>query len=289
MTIDLKNTPKRFTNFLLTILGSAIAGFAVSCFLSPNRIVSGGITGISIVVSAIFPIPVAFVTVLLNIPIFAAGIYKFGRKLGWYTVLGTLALSLFISVFEAVGSLTDDIFLASVFGGALSGCGFGIVFYAGATTGGIDIVAKLIKVKQSHLSLGKIILFADVFIIGFAVCVFKNVNTALYSVISFFICSFVTDFILEGFNFAKLAFVVSDNSCEIADKIGSVLNRGVTFLYGSGAYSGKFKKILMCTIKNKEIPIFKDIIKTSDQTAFVFITDAREVLGKGFSQIKFGG
>ena len=284
MTISLEKISKYTTDFLLLILGTAFAGFAVSCFLAPNKIVSGGVTGLAIIFCNYVPLSVGLVTLAMNIPIFIIGVLKFGRELGFSTLAGTLLLSLFIGLFERVGPITNDILLSALFGGAISGVGFGMVFYAGATTGGIDIVAKFIKLKYRHIGLGKIILMIDILIITVAVFAFKNVDITLYSVISFSAASFVTDLILEGFNFAKLAFVISDNSDEISRKIGEQLDRGVTFLHGNGAYTGKFKKIILCTIRNNEIPAFKDIIKSADESAFLLITDAREVLGEGFSR-----
>ena len=282
MTINLKIPLNRVTDLFLIILGTAMAGFAVGCFLAPNNIVSGGVTGIAIIICSFFPLSLGFVTLVINIPIFIIGVLKLGKKVGVQTLLGTLLLSLFIEVFEKIGAVTNDILLSALFGGVISGIGFGLVFYAGATTGGIDIIAKIIAEKRRHISLGKIIFMLDIAVITAAVFVFKNVDITLYSVISFFAASVVTDLILEGFNFAKLVFVISDKSSEITRIIGRELNRGVTYLHGNGAYTGKFKKIILCTIRNKEIPVFKDIVQSVDETAFMLITDAREVLGEGF-------
>lgn len=275
---------KNIVNYLLITLGTALSGFSVSCFLAPNNIIAGGVSGTSILICNFVPLSIGVVSLLINVPVFILGVIKLGKLIGLATVYGTVMLSVFIDVFSYVGSLTGDMFLASIFGGAVSGAGFGLVLYAGATTGGVDILAKIIKNKHRHLRLGKIILAVDLIIISVSVVVFRNIEVGLYSVLSFLVTSYVIDFILEGFNFAKLAFVISDYSGEITSKINQRLDRGVTLLHGSGAYTGKAKEIIMCTIKNKEIPKLKDIIKESDEGAFLLITDAREVLGKGFSR-----
>ncbi len=269
---------------MLITLGTALSGFSVSCFLAPNRIISGGVSGTSILICNFVPLTIGVVSLLINVPIFVFGVIKLGKSIGVATVYGTVMLSVFIDVFSYVGTLTDDMFLASVFGGAVSGAGFGLVLYVGATTGGVDILAKIIKSKHRHLRLGKIILAVDLIIIAASVMLFKDIEVGLYSVLSFLVTSYVIDLLLEGFNFAKLAFVVSDYSKEITLEINHKLDRGVTLLHGCGAYTGRAKEIIMCTIKNKEIPKLKDIIKESDEGAFLLITDAREVLGKGFSR-----
>ena len=172
--------------------------------------------------------------------------------------------------------------LASVFGGIIAGIGFGMVFYSNATTGGVDIIANVIKLKYRHLPLGKIILIVDLAVIMFAMCIYKNINIGLYSIISLWLTAYVLDMILEGFNFAKLVIIISDKYENIAYLINTKLDRGATFLNGEGTYTGNFKKVIICTIKEKEIPKLKDIIKSADKESFVLITDAKEVLGKGF-------
>lgn len=280
----MKNTSRLVINYLIILLGAALSGFSVSCFLAPNNVISGGVSGAAILIGNFLPITVGLISLLINVPIFIWGVLKLGKSLGLATVVGTVSLSAFIDLFALLGPLTDDLVLASLFGGVIGGAGAGLVFYVGATTGGVDIIAKIIKLKRRHLKLGRIILMIDLVIILFAVIVFKNIDIGLYSVISFYMTSFVTDLILEGFNFAKLVFVISDFSSEISVKINKKLYRGVTFLHGNGAYTGKYKNVIMCTIRNSEIPLFKDIVKSEDESAFVLITDAREVLGEGFAR-----
>ena len=271
-----------FIKYLIITLGTAIVGFALSCFMAVNDIISGGISGLSTIINHFTSIPIGILALIFNIPIFIWGVAKLGKSLGVATVFGTVSLSVFIDVFAIVGRLTDDLLLASVFGGLLCGIGYGMVFYVNATTGGVDIVAKIIQLKRRHLQLGKIILIVDLLVIGIAMTVYGDINIGLYSVISLWITSYVLDMILEGFNFAKLIFIVSDYSQNIAECINKRLGRGATVLVGFGSYTGNSKNIIMCTIKKNEIPVLKDYIKSIDINAFVLITDVREVLGEGF-------
>ena len=268
--------------YLLITIGCFFAGFSLSCFLASNDIIAGGVSGVATIINHFFSLPIGFLIIFINIPIFIWGIVKFGKSLGIATLYATILSSVFTDLFSYIGPLTGDMLLASVFGGIISGIGYGMVFYSNATTGGVDIIANIIKLKYRYLPIGKIILIVDLVIILFAMYVYKNINIGLYSIISLWLTAYVLDMILEGFNFAKLAIIISDNHKEIARLINDDLDRGATFLHGEGAYTNNTKKVIICTIKEKEIPLLKDIIKSVDKNSFVLITDAREVLGKGF-------
>ncbi len=259
-----------------------LAGFSLSCFLASNDIIAGGVSGVATIINHFSALSIGLMIILINVPIFIWGIIKFGKALGVATLYATVALSVFTDLFSYIGALTSDMLLASVFGGIIAGVGYGMVFYSNATTGGVDIIANIIQSKYRHLPLGKIILIVDLIVILFAMYVYKNINIGLYSIISLWLTAYVLDMILEGFNFAKLAIIISDNNEDIAKLINSELDRGATFLNGQGTYTNKVKKVIMCTIKEKEIPMLKDIIKSVDNDSFVLITDAKEVLGKGF-------
>lgn len=278
----MKKTTKVLKKYLTITIGCILAGFSLSCFLAPNDIIAGGVSGVATIINHILSLPIGLMILLINIPIFIWGVIKFGKSLGVATLYATVALSVFTDIFSVFGSLTDDTLLASVFGGIIAGAGFGIVFYCNATTGGVDIIANIIKTKYRHLQLGKIILMVDFVIILFAMYLYKNINIGLYSIIALWLTAHVLDLILEGFNFAKLVLIISDEYQDIASLINTKLKRGATFLNGQGTYTNNAKKVIMCTIKEKEIPMLKDIIKSVDKDSFVLITDAREVLGEGF-------
>lgn len=279
MNIQIKETAKKYS---IITLGSAMLGFGISCFMAPNNIISGGVSGIATVVNHFTGFPLGVFALLLNIPIFVWGIIKLGKSLGAATLYGTVTLSVFIDLFAVVGPVTDDILLATLFGGLICGVGHGIGLYVGATTGGVDIVAKIVQLWFRHMQLGKLLLFIDVVVITFAMLIYRNFNIGLYSIVCLWLTTVSIDTILEGFNFGKLIFVISDYSDEIAKVINNNMERGATFLHGYGSYTGNPKNIIMCTIKKREIPVVKDIIKSYDKNAFVLITDVREVLGEGF-------
>lgn len=279
MNIKITEALKKYA---IITLGSAMLGFGISCFMAPNNIISGGVSGVATVVNHFTRFPLGVFALLLNIPIFIWGIIKLGKSLGLPTLYGTITLSVFIDLFAVVGPVTDDIILATLFGGLICGVGHGIGLYVGATTGGVDIVAKILQLSVRHIQLGKMLLIIDLVVISSAMLIYKNFNIGLYSIICLWLTSVSIDRILEGFNFGKLIFVISDYSDEIAKAINHQMERGATFLHGYGSYTGEPKNIIMCTIKKREIPAIKDIIKSYDKNAFVLITDVREVLGEGF-------
>lgn len=268
-------------------IGVLITALALVLFLAPNHLTSGGISGLATVLHFVIGVPIGVISLALNVPIFIAGLLANGKNFGIKTLYATLTLSVFIDVFSALPPVTNDVFLASLFGGALMGTGLGIVFLAGATTGGTDIVAALIKRKLRHFPIGRLVLSIDVLIIIFATVVFWDFGIGLYSAISMFVCSYIIDTIIDGGKFAKTVFIISDHYQSIADSINHELERGVTGLLGCGMYSGNEKVVLMCTLKSREIPRLKDVVRSKDSSAFVVLTDVREVLGEGF--IKYEG
>jgi uncharacterized membrane-anchored protein YitT (DUF2179 family) len=268
-------------------IGVLITALALVLFLAPNHLTSGGISGLATVLHFVIGVPIGVISLALNVPIFIAGFLANGKNFGIKTLYATLTLSVFIDVFSALPPVTNDVFLASLFGGALMGTGLGIVFLAGATTGGTDIVAALIKRKLRHFPIGRLVLSIDVLIIIFATVVFWDFGIGLYSAISMFVCSYIIDTIIDGGKFAKTVFIISDHYQSIADSINHELERGVTGLLGCGMYSGNEKVVLMCTLKSREIPRLKDVVRSKDSSAFVVLTDVREVLGEGF--IKYEG
>ena len=278
----MKNAVAVLKKYLIITIGCALAGFSLSCFLASNNIIAGGVSGVATIFNNFTSLPIGLMIIIINIPIFVWGVIKFGKSLGIATLYATVILSIFTDLFSYIGVLTKDMLLASVFGGIIAGAGFGMVFYSNATTGGVDIIANIIKLKHRHSPLGKIILIVDLAIILFAMYIYKNINIGLYSIIALWLTAYVLDMILEGFNFAKLVIIISDKYMDIAYLINTKLDRGATFLNGEGTYTGNFKKVIICTIKEKEIPKLKDIIKSADNESFVLITDAKEVLGKGF-------
>lgn len=279
---------EKIPTYLKIIFGSALMGFVLEVFFVPVRITVGGVSGIATVIHYICGLPVGLLIVLMNIPIFILGLYKFGYKfiIGSFIGMGVMSLSADLSAYLPVRM--DDIILSSVFGSGLYGVGMGIVLEAGASTGGTDIIAKYIFRRAGGGSLGSVILCIDAFVIAAAGFVFKSFNVVLYSVISLYVSTYVIDIIVEGFNVSKTAIIVSEKSDEIVSAIFSHLARGVTQLSAVSAYTGRDKRVLLCVIGRHQVNKLKFLIKSVDPEAFVVLMSAREVLGNGFKKITEG-
>ncbi|ABP66952.1 protein of unknown function DUF161 [Caldicellulosiruptor saccharolyticus DSM 8903] len=265
--------------------GSLLVALSLNLFLVPNKIAAGGFSGIATVVYYVsrFKLPVGMTMLALNIPAFIWGVKTIGVDFGVKSVYGTIALSVLTDLTAFLPCITYDKLLASVFGGALMGLGLAIVLLYGATTGGTEMLARIIHKFISFISVGQILLGLDVAVIAMASIVFKNYELGLWAVLTLFACSKVMDAILEGVNFAKALIIISDKSDIIAEKILKELDRGVTGLHGIGMWTKKEKNVLLCVVKRHEVSRVKNLVKSIDQRAFVILTDVREVLGEGFS------
>lgn len=275
----------RFLKYVYVTIGALIAAISLDLFLIPNHLAAGGVSGLSTVLNYLISLPVGVISILCNIPLYILGLTYEGKSFVFKSLYATVVFALFIDLFSFLPNIVNDLTLASVFGGVLTGVGYGMVLQANASTGGTDIVAKLINRKFKHVSIGTIIFAVDMLVITFAVIVFKNIYTGLYSVVALFVSSKIIDLLLEGANFAKLAFIISNDSQTTANAIINDLNRGATFLSGKGVYTDTDKNVILCTIKKNEIGKLKELVFKFDRSAFVIITDAREVLGEGFMDI----
>ena len=278
---------KLVLKYLLVVLGSFVYSVAFQCFLFPNEIVAGGVTGIAMIVNYFTHWPIGMMVVVMNIPLFALA----WRQLGIDVLIGSLAGMAISSAFVDLMSLTDlvltqDPMLAAIIGGVIKGAGLGMIYYYGATTGGIDIVAKLLRKKYSQLNFGTIVLILDVAIIAGYALVVGNYESAMYSVIAMFVVTKVIDLFLYGIDNSCVCYIISDKSDALTHEIISGhVHRGVTILEGVGAYSHQEKHVIMCVIKRNQIPELRRTIKSLDERAFVIVTDAKNVFGTGFESI----
>lgn len=264
-------------------LGGALFALSVSLLLDPYGIVPGGVTGVAMLLCAFFPqLPLGVTVLVINIPLFLLSWRILGHKFLLYTAFGTLVSSLLIDLFARLPAIETDPLLAGVFGGLVAGAGLGLVFTRGATTGGSDIIARLLKIPLPHIQLGRLMLAFDGCVAIAAGLVFGSFNHMLYAVITLYICSRVMDGILYGMNVERMAFIISDQIPLIVTAISDRLGRGATLLHGEGAYSGEARKIILCAIKRQQIAQLKGIIKEADPKAFLILTEANEVLGEGF-------
>ncbi len=272
-------------DFLLFIIGSSIYSVAVLTFLSPNEISPGGVTGIAMVINYLFYLPIGFTVFIINIPLLVLGFIKFGKGFILKTAVATVCVSAVLDICETfLPMLKIDSILASVYGGGLMGLGISIIMLRGSTTGGVDIVAKLINKRLPYVSVGKIILFVDALVVILSALVYKNTESALYSVIALFVSSQIMDLMLYGSDKGKIIYIISDYTQDIVYDILHVIKRGVTLVDIIGGYNGDKKQMIMCTVRRNEVHEVCKSVKNRDNTAFEVVAEAGEIFGEGFKK-----
>ena len=286
-TVKTSGLYKRLTKYLLILAGSAIYAVGFQFFMFPNEIVSGGVTGIAMIINAFTHWPVGLMIIVMNIPLFAVSWRHFGLNFLIGSLVGMAVSSAFLDLFALTGIvMTDDPMLAAIIGGVIKGAGLGIIYYVGATTGGIDIVAKFLRQRFSQINFGTMILIMDTVIIVTYALVMKQYQSAMYSVIAMFVVSKVVDLFLYGIDNSALCYIISEKSDELtASILSGHMHRGVTILEGEGAYSHTPKHVLLCVVKRTQIPELRRLVKSLDERAFFVVTDAKNVFGKGFESI----
>jgi len=276
-----------FWNYVLIIVGTGILAFAIQCMFDPIGLVTGGFTGLAIIVKdmtqGIIPggMPLWLTNILLNVPVFALAYKVKGKAFIFRTAIGTFMLSAWLYVIPVIDLSQGDYFLAAVFGGALAGLGIGLILLSKSTTGGTDMVATIIHNYMKHHSIVQILQILDGLIVLVGLYVF-GLYAGLYSIIAIIISTKVSDMVMEGFKFSKAAFIITSKHELIAERILKDLDRGVTGLYAKGMYSGEDKCMLYCVVSQKEIVGVKELVAEVDPNAFVIVSDAREVFGEGF-------
>ena len=273
---------KYIVEYVETIVGSFIMAVAVSLFLLPNELSSGGFSGIATIAYYIFHIPMGMTILILNIPLFILAIYKLGKNFFVKTIVGTVGLSVFIDILDKYPAVTEENILACVYGGILTGIGTALILKAHSSTGGSDLVTTIIKQYNPKIELGRVLVIIDAGIVAANVIFLKNFEIGLYSAIAIYIMGVMIDVIFEGIFFTKLLFIISDKSEEIAKEIETKVERGVTGLYGKGMYTNSEKLVLICAVRRHDVAIAKNLINSIDKDAFVIVTNSREVLGYGF-------
>ena len=278
---------KRLWKVFLIVLGAFIYGFAFQGFLFPNEIVSGGVTGIAMILNTFTHWPIGMMVIAMNVPLFLIAWRHFGLDFLLGSLLGMALSSAFVDLFALTGLVvTREPMLASIIGGVIKGAALGMIYYYGATTGGIDIVAKLLRQRFSQLNFGTLVLILDVAIIAAYALIVGNYDSAMWSVITMFVTTKVIDLVLYGMDNSCTVHIISDNCDDIVTALtyGHV-HRGVTILEGEGAWSGKKKQVILCVIKRHQIPELRRTIRTLDENAFVIVTEAKNVFGRGFENI----
>jgi len=276
---------KLIKNYALTLLGAAVYALAFDAFFVPNGVAFGGVTGLAQIVNFFLPsLSVGALVIAFNIPLFLLGWRFLGGRMLVSSLFAMMASSLFIDLFPLLFAFSpmEDTLLACIAGGVTLGVGLGIIFLQGTTTGGTEIVARLLKLKLAWLPMGKLLMFADLVVIALVALVFREVSTALYGVVALYLSTFVMDRVLYGMDNAKVAYIISDKPDEIAQVILHELDRSGTFLHGEGGWSGVEKKVILCAFKQRQIVAVKETVQKADPDAFMIVTAAHEVVGEGF-------
>ena len=266
-----------------TILGSALFAAGFAFFLQPNDFSSGGISGLALILVELMQFgSVGTISILINLPLFILGGLKIGKRFFMGSLMGMLLSSLLIDGFGALHLEAVEPVIAIVYGGVLCGLGIGIVFAAGTSTGGSDILVRLLKLKYRNVPIGQISLAFDALVVFLTGIVFRDMNKALYTGITVFLCGKMVDAVVYRFDYSKVVLIISGEYEAIAKEIGYKLDRGATFLNGEGSYSRKETKVVLTAVKKQQITQLKELVMGLDPNAFVIVQEAHQVLGDGF-------
>ena len=280
-------TAKKFKEYIIITLGIILVALSVEYFFAPNNIAAGGVTGAAIVINAIMPnLSIGIITLVLNVVLFLVAFAFIDGNFGVKTIYASLGLSILLWIIEKFLNpiaITNDLIMATVFGTLISAIGMALVFNENASTGGTDILAKILN-KFFHLDIGKSLLVVD-FVITFASALVFGIDVALYSMLSVILLGIIVDRLIEGFNICKSVFIISRHNDEISKFIIDTLDRGCTFLNGTGAYTGESNNILYAVVSRNQFIKLKKFIKEIDPQAFITVGEVHEVLGEGFKDI----
>ena len=268
-----------------TLLGSALFAFGFSCFLMPNEISTGGISGLALVAVELLKFgSVGSLSVLINLPLFLIAGLKIGRRFFFGSLAGMLCSSVLIDAFALLPMPATEPLLGALYGGALCGLGLGTVFAAGASTGGSDIVVRLLKLRYRDMPIGQISMCFDAMVAVITGIVFRDLNKALYTGVTVFLCGKVMDMVVYRFDYSKVALIMTKEHQKIAEGINGRLDRGATFLHGEGSYTHQQLMVVLTAVKRQQITELKELVMEIDPNAFVIVQEAHQVLGDGFSR-----
>ena len=277
------NRLKTILSYIIIILAATLAAYSLDTFLIPNNILDGGVTGISIIISKVFSIPISLLVILINIPFVYVGYRNLGKNFLIRTIIAMLTFSIALSFFESFHEVTDEILLATIFGGILLGIGVGLVIRMGACVDGTESVALVIS-KKTSLSVGQIVMVFNFLIYGCAALIF-GIDRALYSVLTYFITYKVIDLVSEGLEQAKAALIVTEKGTDMANEIYKRLGRTVTRINGSGLLSGE-KEVMYCVLTRIEVFELKKIANEMDESAFISILEVSDIIGNHIKSTK---
>jgi len=268
-----------------TVFGSAVFALGFSMFLEPNDMSAGGISGLAMVFVEIFGIgTVGSLSILINLPLFVLGGVKIGKRFFAGSLLGMLLSSVMIDSFTFLSISDLEPLLAVLYGGVICGLGLGVVFVSGTSTGGSDILVRLLKLRYRNVPIGQISMIFDAVVVVLTGLVFRDVSKALYTGVTVFLCGKVIDGVVYNFDYSKVALIISSQYEEIARQIGLQLDRGATFLHAEGSYSHTPTKVVLAAVKKQQLAELKELVVHIDPNAFIIVQEAHQVLGDGFSR-----
>ena len=285
MIYEKKNLKTHIKDYIIITIASFFYGLAISQFLDPNDIAPGGVSGLSMIINRIIDIEVGTIILMINIPILLLGLYKFGIKFLISTIYATVMGSIFTNILAAYPPITSDPLLATIGGSSIASIAIGYIFKAGATTGGTDIIVKVLRLRFPHLKTGRLFLICDMIVVLLSAFVFEHTDSALYAAIGVFLMSIVFDIVLYGADGAKLIYIISNEWQAIATRLLMELDVGVTYLEGEGAYSNERKRVIMCVVRKQIAPQVEEVVKEEDGNAFMIVSSAAEIYGEGYKNI----
>lgn len=275
---------------LQTLIGSALFALGFALFLEPHAMSAGGISGLALIVVHLAKFgSVGTLTILINLPLFFLGGKKLGKRFFWGSLLGLIVSSLLLDLFTIIPVPQTEPFIAVLYGGLLCGLGLGLVFIAGTSTGGSDIVVRLLKLRYRNVPIGQISMIFDLLVSALTGLVFRDVVKALYTGVVVFITSQVIDAVVYRFDYSKVALIITSHHDQVAKEIARRLDRGSTFLYGQGTYSGRDTKVVLTAVKKQQLAELKELVSLIDPDAFIIVQEAHQVLGDGFTKYSKDG
>lgn len=281
----MKNIRENILWALKIALGCAIFAVGFDVFLEPNGLNAGGITGIAMIFTHVAGFgTVGIVSALINLPLFFMGGKKIGARFFFGSILGTVFLSLFLDIFTIIPEMETEPLIAALYGGLICGLGLGIVFMQDASTGGADIVVRLLKSKYRNMNMGQIAIILDFVVATATGIVFGDIASMLYILITVFLSGQIVDGVLYKFDYSKVAYIISAKHEPIAAAINDKLERGVTYLYGQGYYTGNDTKVILTAVKKGQLAQLKELVVSIDPNAFIIVQEAHQVLGDGFAK-----
>lgn len=281
----MNNKTNWIKNILMILVGCAIFGVGFNMFMLPHNMNAGGLSGLSMILVHLLDFgTVGTVTMIINIPLFALGGWRIGKRFFFLSLLGMLGTSLSIDLFSVLPKPEVDSLVAALYGGVICGLGLGIVYLTGATTGGSDIIVRFLKRKWAYMPIGTINTCFDLTVVALTGLTFGDMSKALYCGVSVFVMGRVVDAVVYRFDYSRVALIITKKHDEVARVIGNSLNRGATFLHGEGAYARENTKVILTAVKRQQLAELKRLVVEVDPDAFIIVQEAHQVLGDGFSR-----